>query len=223
MTKMNKRIGILLDGTIRNLGSKVEMTFKRRFPDREILGEIDPFKPFNHLPLEDGEFVEFVCDSALEVYGKAELTYPNAIRDLNQMIQMLEEDGHEITLLSREWHKVRPATLFFLSECGAEVSGIKFIRTLENAWDECDLLVTANLEVLDTMGADKDAIIISYNPTPEQSKFGLVVEAPTLREVLIKLKPNAFLAELPEGTVEVQENYPIEDMDKILEAIKIEE
>jgi hypothetical protein len=220
---MNKRIGILLDGTIRNLGSKVEVTFSRRFPDREITGTIDPLKPFNHLPLEEDEFVEFVCDSALEVYGKAELTYPNAIRDLNQMIQMLEEDGYEVILLSREWHKVRPATLFFLSECGAEVSNIKFIRTLENAWNECDVLVTANQEVLETMLPNKDVIIISFEPSPEQSKFGLLVEAPTLREVLLHFKPNAFLAELPEGTVEVQENYPIEDTDKILEAIESEE
>jgi hypothetical protein len=220
---MNKRIGIVLDGAIRNLGSKVVMTFARRFPEREITGEMNPYKPFNHLPLGEDELVEFVCDSALEVYGKAELAYPNAIRDMNQMIQMLEADGYEIVLISREWHKVRPATLFFLSECGAEVSNIKFVRSYADAWDYCDGLVFANKEILETMPDNKDAYIINTEVGKELVESGVLMDSPTLKDVLLTIKPNAFDAALPEGTVEVDENYPIEETDKILNAIELEE
>jgi hypothetical protein len=216
--KMNKkRIGILMDGVIRNLGSKVALTFARRFPDRPFDEVIDQYKPFSNLPLESDEFLEFICDSALEIYGKADYTYTNAVRDLNQMVQVLEPEGYEIVLIARDYYKVRPATLFFLSESGCEVSDIKFVKTPVSAWESCDILITGNYDMVDFTPESKELIYFvgeeGLNMDSNHRTIG------TLRDAITIFKPDAFSAALPEGTVDVVEEITEENFQDKLDSI----
>ena len=53
-------------------------------------------------------------------------------------------------IISDEIQKSKPATLFFLSKYGCLVEKIKFFSkiTIETVWDECDIIVTSNPELL---------------------------------------------------------------------------
>jgi hypothetical protein len=218
---MSKRIGILIDGTLRNLGSKVALTYNRRYMT-EFTGIIDQFSPFANLPIADDEFLDFICDSALEIYGKAEFTYPNAIRDLNQLVLILENEGYEVVLISRDYYKVRPATLFFLSEAGCEASNIKFIKTPPSVWDVCDTLITGNITMLDTKPEGKDILVLISEENMNMDLNGCTGIS-TLIQAITYFKPDAFDAHIPEGTVDVEEVYPSDKFNEILDNIESDE
>jgi hypothetical protein len=72
-------------------------------------------------------------------------------------------DNHEILLISDEIGKSKPATLFFLSKFGCQIEKIVFYSqfTLQTVWNEIDLLLTANPDLLLNHPTDKK--IIKYN------------------------------------------------------------
>jgi hypothetical protein len=59
-------------------------------------------------------------------------------------------DNHEIMIVSDEIGKSKPASLFFLSKFGCLIEKIKFYSeiTLNSMWDELDILLTANPDLL---------------------------------------------------------------------------
>jgi hypothetical protein len=72
-------------------------------------------------------------------------------------------DNNEIIIVSDEIGKSKPATLFFLSKFGCLVEKIKFYSeiTTNSMWDEIDVLLTANPNLL--LNHPTDKIVIKFN------------------------------------------------------------
>jgi hypothetical protein len=74
-------------------------------------------------------------------------------------------DSHDISIVSDEMGKSKPASLFFLSKFGCLVENIKFYseQTKNQMWDSIDVLLTANPDLL--LNKPTDKTIIKYNTT----------------------------------------------------------
>jgi hypothetical protein len=98
----------------------------------------------------------------MEIFGHASSTEYNSFIDLNEFY-VDHRDNHDIILISDEIGRSKPATLFFLSKFGCQIEKIIFYNqiTLNSVWNEIDLLLTANPDLL--LNHPNDKKIIKYN------------------------------------------------------------
>jgi hypothetical protein len=98
----------------------------------------------------------------MEIFGHAPSTEYNSFIDLNEFY-VDHRDNHDIILISDEIGRSKPATLFFLSKFGCQIEKIIFYNqiTLNSVWNEIDLLLTANPDLL--LNHPNDKKIIKYN------------------------------------------------------------
>ena len=66
----------------------------------------------------------------------------------NFLMDIKDEEEHQIILVSKEINKSIPSTFFFLSKTGCRAEKINFVQNAINEWDNIDLLITANPDAL---------------------------------------------------------------------------
>lgn len=166
------RVGITINGVIRDFISKFEMVYDKYFPVED--GEETPERNINNLNLLEHfdfsggttELNKFMyVDSALEIFGHAPEIKLNAVEHLNQLHNLLEDMGHTPIIISKELNNSKPSTLFFLSKLSAKINNIIFIKDYDKKWDHVDILITANPTTLKTKPGGKISIkvINEYN------------------------------------------------------------
>ena len=165
------RIGISLNGVIRDFITKFESVYDKYFP---IDGEDPPNRNIDTLDLlEHFEFTggttelnKFLyVDSALEIFGHAGEIKLNCVEHLNQLHNIIEDMGHTPIIISKELNNSKPSTLFFLSKLSAKINNIIFVREYEQKWEHVDILITANPLALESKPSGKISIkvINTYN------------------------------------------------------------
>ena len=180
------RIGIEVNGVLRNTIEKIAQTYQKFLIDRvDGLEETEDFKYEVNLPIESlnlRDFLNFKDDEELytflyeefpmEIFGHSQSTEYSTFNDLNELYIRLRED-HDFIIVSDEIGKSKPATLFFLSKFGCQFEKIKFYSnyTINSMWDEIDILLTANPALLLDYPSDKKIIKFNtvYNKQSESS------------------------------------------------------
>jgi len=168
------RIGITIDGVVRDFITKFESVYDKYYPVELEEGEELPKRDINTLNLlENFEFSggteelnKFLyIDSSLEIFGHAGETKLNSVEHLNQLHNLIEDMGHTPIVISKELNNSKPATLFFLSKLSAKVNNIVFVRDYDKKWEHVDILITANPTTLETKPKEKVSIkvINHYN------------------------------------------------------------
>jgi len=164
------RIGVTLNEVLRDYIGQLVYTYTKYIdPNMSITeGQVLDSNFLNYFKFKDiDEFNDFVYDeAALEIFGHADQLHDNIISYFNTFLMDIEdEEEHEIVLISREVSRSIPATLFFLSKVGCRAKNIKFISDYESMWDDIDVLVTATPEAIKCKPSGKIAIKInaSYN------------------------------------------------------------
>jgi len=166
------RIGITLDGVVRDFITKFESVYDKYYPVDE--GEETPERKIENLNLLEHfdfsggttELNKFLyVDSSLEIFGHAGETKLNSVEHLNQLHNLLEDMGHTPIIISKELNNSKPSTLFFLSKLSCKVNTIKFVRNYSDKWDHVDVLITASPDTLLSKPLDKVSIkvINTYN------------------------------------------------------------
>ena len=112
----------------------------------------------------------------------------NSFNTLNDIYRDLRND-HELMVVSDEIEKSKPATLFFLSKFGCLIEKIKFFSkiTEDTLWDETDILLTANPNLILTKPEGK--IVVKYKTTynvEEEADFE-IEKLEDLKELYVKL------------------------------------
>lgn len=158
-------IGISLDDVLRDFLGKFKTIYKKQF-------EKDPIEPINtldllvHFPFDsEDELYKFLYeDFSLELFGHANEKYKNAIIDLNNLF-FQHKDEHEFIVISREVGNSIPATLFFLSKTSCKLRNYKFITSNKDVWTHCDVMITANPDILISKPENKVSIKVDteYN------------------------------------------------------------
>lgn len=169
------RIGIEINGVLRNTLDKIEQTYQKFMIDKtdgieeeetfnyEITTPIDSLDLKKHFSFEsDEELYSFLYEEfPMEIFGHAQSTEYSTFNDLNEIYLKLRND-HDLIIISDEINKSKPASLFFLSKFGCEFEKVKFYSnlTINSMWDEIDILLTANPSLL--LDHPSDKILIKY-------------------------------------------------------------
>ena len=161
-------IGITLNDVIRDFIGQLKYTHTKYFgedmEDTEIT-DWDLFKFFRFkTEVELNDFL--YSEAAMEIFAHADQLHNNIGAQLNNFIaDIVDDEEHEIILISRDAHKSRPSTLFFLSKLGFTGGNIKFVTDTSRKWDGVDILVTANPIAILNKPEGKIAVKIntSYN------------------------------------------------------------
>jgi hypothetical protein len=170
------RIGIEINGVLRNTVDKFEKTYQKFMIDKtDGMEEEDSFEykitlPITSLDLKshftfqnDDEYFSFLYEEfPMEIFGHSQSTEYSTFNDLNELYVQLR-DNHDILIVSDEIGKSKPASLFFLSKFGCLIEKVKFYsnQTINSMWDEIDVLLTSNPDLI--LNHPDNKYIIKYN------------------------------------------------------------
>jgi hypothetical protein len=196
------RIGIEINGVLRNTLGKIEQTYQKFMIDKtDGIEDEDDFEykitqPINTLELknhfafkDDEEIYSFLYEEfPMEIFGHSQSSEYSTFNDLNELYVRLRNDN-DFIIVSDEIGKSKPASLFFLSKFGCEFEKVKFYSnsTINSMWDEIDVLLTANPALLLNHPSDKKVIKYEtdYNSdVVSEHKINTIKE---LEEVLKKI------------------------------------
>ena len=169
------RIGIEVNGVLRNTLGKLEQTYQKFLIDKtdgieyeddfkyEIIKPIDNIEVKKHFTFkDDDDMYSFLYEEfPMEIFGHSQSSEYTTFNDLNEIYTKLREE-HDLLIVSDEIGKSKPATLFFLSKFGCLVEKIKFYSniTIKSMWDEVDVLLTSSPTLL--LDCPKDKLIIKF-------------------------------------------------------------
>ena len=127
----------------------------------EVISDVDSLELENHFSFQSKEelysfmFEEYV----MELFGHAPSSEYTTFNDLNDLYLKLREE-HDLIIVSDEIGKSKPASLFFLSKFGCLLEGVKFYSnsTIKTMWNEIDILLTSNPNLLLNHPSDKFVI-----------------------------------------------------------------
>jgi hypothetical protein len=99
---------------------------------------------------DDEEYLKFLYEEfPMQIFGHAPSSEMNTFNFLNDAYIKLR-DNHDLLIISEEVGKAKPATLFFLSKFGCLLEKVSFYSksTKSSIWDQIDILLTANNDLL---------------------------------------------------------------------------
>jgi hypothetical protein len=104
----------------------------------------------------------------MEIFGHAGSTETMTFNDLNDFYVDFR-DNNDIVIVSDEIGKSKPSSLFFLSKFGCLIEKIKFYNniTINSMWDEIDILLTSNPDLL--LSHPDNKIVIKFNTDYNQN------------------------------------------------------
>jgi len=194
------RIGIEVNGVLRNTLGKLEQTYQKFMIDKtegieyendfkyEIIFPIEDLEIKKHFSFrDDDEMYSFLYEEfPMEIFGHAQSSEYTTFNDLNEVYINLR-DSYELLIVSDEISKSKPATLFFLSKFGCLVEKIKFYSniTMNSMWDEVDVLLTSNPSLL--LECPKDKIVIKFQ-TEYNKNVNSLYTISSIKELEEKIK-----------------------------------
>jgi hypothetical protein len=169
------RIGIELNGVLRNTIGKIEQTYQKFLIDKtDGIEYEDDFRyeislPITSLELKqhfsfrnDEDLFSFLYEEfPMEIFGHSQSTEYTTFNDLNELYLNIR-DTNDLIIVSDEIGKSKPASLFFLSKFGCLLESIKFYSniTIDSMWNDIDILVTSNPNLLQEHPSNK--ILIKF-------------------------------------------------------------
>ena len=200
MEKPNLRIGIDINGVLRDTISKIEQVYQKFMIDKtdgiededdfeyKIIRPLDTTELLNHFTFRNEEqLYSFLYEEfPMEIFGHSPSTEYSTFNDLNN-VYLNTRDEFDLLLVSDEISKSKPATLFFLSKFGSLIEKVKFYShvTLDSMWDEVDVLVTSNPQHL--LNHPTNKTVIKYE-TPYNQHIDVDYSINTIKELENKIK-----------------------------------
>jgi|TARA_R110000824_G_scaffold106610_16_gene252110 hypothetical protein len=166
------RIGITLNEVIRDFIGQLKYVYTKYYGENMEDVDVEDFDLIKYFKFDsEKKLNEFLYSEApMEIFAHADQLHNNIIPKLNRFISDVNDyEEHEVIILSRDAHKSRPSTLFFLSKLGFTGNSIKFLDDTSKMWDCVDVLVTANPIALENKPEGKISVKInaSYNKKVE--------------------------------------------------------
>ncbi len=129
----------------------------------EIKSEITSLNLMEHLSFASQEdLYKFIYEEhAMSIFGHAQSSEYSTFHDL-QEIYLKYRDKHDLSIVSDEMGKSKPASLFFISKFGCQIEKVRFYSefTINSMWDEVDILLTANPDL--SLNHPQNKIVVKY-------------------------------------------------------------
>ncbi len=163
------KIGISINEVLRDFIGQFIYTYKKYIGETDIkqdqITSLNLLEFFNFTNIE--ELNKFMyLEAPLEIFGHADQLSDGLMNHFNTFLMDIKDDElHEIELVSKEASKSIPSTFFFLSKTGCRIENIRFVQDSTKEWDGVDLLITANPDALRNKPNGKISVKIntSYN------------------------------------------------------------
>jgi hypothetical protein len=141
----------------------IEMSFNEVDFVYEIKSPVTSLNLMDHFSFKDkDELYNFLYEEfPMQIFGHAPSTELTSFNDLNDVYYKLRDD-HDLMIVSDEIGRSKPASLFFLSKFGCLIEKVKFYSnsTINSMWNEVDILLTSNPDLL--LNYPDNKIIIKY-------------------------------------------------------------
>ena len=146
-----------------DMSGNTDLVIKEENFKYEIKNEVTSLNLMNHFGFRnEDELYSFTYeDFAMQIFGHAGSSETFTFNDLNE-IYLKYRDNNELLIVSDEMGKSKPASLFFLSKFGCQLEKVKFYSntTINSMWDEVDVLLTSNPNLI--LEKPKDKIVVKY-------------------------------------------------------------
>lgn len=153
----------------------------------KVLSPVTSLDLMNHYSFQSKEeYYTFMYEEyCMELFGHTPSTEMTTFIDLNDLYVKFR-DNIDFLIVSDEIGKSKPATLFFLSKFGCEVEKIVFFSnyTLNSVWDEFDILLTANPNLLLNHPEDKTIIKFETEYNRDINKYHSISKLKELETIL---------------------------------------
>ena len=165
------KIGITINEVLRDFIGQFAYTYNKYIKEIDITNEdVTSFDLIKHFEFEDTiKLNRFLyLEAPLEIFGHADQMSDGLMNHFNEFLMEIKDDEeHEIVLISREVDKSIPSTFFFLSKTGCRADNIRFVTTYADKWNDVDVLITANPQTLEAKPSGKISVKVktSYNQT----------------------------------------------------------
>lgn len=211
------KIAFDLNGVVRDIFLKTEQIYTKFYLEdieEEISSEYDeskdewvekndsssfeygmnlPVKSMNlidHFKFEsqDELYNFFYVDFPMQIFGHSPSVSANTFNILNDLYTKLRDDN-EVYIISDEMGKSKPATLFFLSKYGSLIENIKFYSntTILNTFDEFDVIITSNPNLLSLSNLNKKIIKVKTTYNEDLKSDYVINDLSELESVLVNL------------------------------------
>ena len=205
------KIGISLNEVMRDFIGQLAFT-REKYKKEEEEGELVKFdlkglpvgnfeelhRYFRFITVEELNHFLYV-EASLEIFGMSDLVEDNLMTNFNRfLIDIEDEEEHEVEIVSLEINKSIPATLFFLSKTGCLANKIRLVKKYRQKWDGLDVLITANPLALAQKPDGKISIKIKtpYNINSESDyELDSIIEFindESLRDKILKTKTTTY-------------------------------
>lgn len=201
------KIAIEINGVLRDTLAKIHQTYEKFYLGEtlmesddlvdnnesdnfkyEIVEPIDSLKLENHFKFKNEEdLYHFLYeDFVMQIFGHAGSSETLSFNYLNDFYKEYR-DTHEITIISDEIGRSKPASLFFLSKFGCLIENVRFynLTTKNDIFKDFDVIVSANPDFIENNQDDK--IIIKYNTLYNKNSI-CKIEIDSLKELSQKIQ-----------------------------------
>jgi hypothetical protein len=163
------KIGISINEVLRDFIGQLTYTYEKYIGDIDISeGDVTNFNLIEFFEFEDiNKLNSFLyLESPLEIFGHADQMSDGLMNHFNNFIMdMIDDEEHDVELVSREIDKSIPSTYFFLSKTSCRANKIRFVKHNDEEWGDVDVLITANPIALEAKPSGKISVKVnaSYN------------------------------------------------------------
>lgn len=172
------KIAIELNHVLRNVNKQILKYYQKDInPELDLDGVDEKDDVFKYADFDSkrsrNEFI--YIDYPYEIFGCAKTMTKNLPTEMNNWLSELtnyEDDEVYVYFYSLEEEALTiQSTYFFLSKIGTRVRKVVFPQNIDELKGECDVIITANNEVIERFAGDKDVYKILINrPTNADSK-----------------------------------------------------
>lgn len=193
-----KTIAIEINHVIRNLNYQLYKYYKKEFDDTidldEIDDEVDPFETVCKFKNEKEKNQFLYIDYPFEIFGCADEVEKNVQTFINNFVYD-NDDEVKIVLFSPYSDPLSiQSTYFFLSKTSCRVKSVVFVENLDDIWEHCDIVITANNNYLTSEVPDGKKIVKinrKFNASTPINKDAIIAEYDNF-SALYKDKENFF-------------------------------
>ncbi len=165
------KIAISINEVLRSYIEQLVYTYDKYIAPNELtVVDVTNFNLIEFFKFDDiNKLNSFLyLEAPLEIFGHADQMSDGLMNQFNHFLMDIKDDEeHEIEVVSREIDKSIPSTFFFLSKTGCKADKIRFVKKNEDEWGDADILITANPIALENKptGTISVKVRTSYNST----------------------------------------------------------
>jgi hypothetical protein len=174
----------------------LDMSGNTELQEEQTLFEYKILSPITSLNLQEHfafqseeEFYSFMYEEyCMEIFGHSPSVEMTTFNDLNEIYIDLRNQL-DFIIISDEIGKSKPASLFFLSKFGCELEKVVFYSniTFNSIWNEFDILLTANPNLLLNHPKDKTVIKFETEYNQDIKKYYSIKKLKELKPILQNL------------------------------------